>query len=316
MYDFYDMFFFGQGNKKSLSDLGIQNKKWSGLLIFYRLLDLVMGRFDYKLPDTMDARFLEMCLLSGGQGAVCDYKGEILNLRITAGNRISRYGYYNNFQLVDYMGKSYGSYIPDDPGNIGSDCVSIYDKKKLTIPPMYRIKWYADRLTTLQGSINSCIMNMRGSTIIQCQKEQEKPIKKAFQDSADGVPVILSFSEFEGGYSIEPKVIANPQSADLLRELQETYDKTMADFLTEFGINANGVINKLAGVSGEELEQNGEATQIALNAAYQARKDGLERVAKKFGVECSVEIAFSNSLSIDNKDDTIVEEDETEREEE
>lgn len=309
MYDFYDMFFFGSGNKKSLSDLGIQNKKWSGLLIFYRLLDLVMGRFDYKLPDTMDARFLELCLLSGGQAAVCKYVDEILNLRITAGNRISRYGYYNNFQLVDYMGKAYGNYIPDSPGNISPDCVTIFDKKKLTIPPMYRLKWYADRLTTLQGSINSCIMNMRGSTIIQCQKEQEKPIKKAFQDSADGVPVILSFSEFEGGYSIEPKVISNPQSADLLRELQEAYDKTMADFLTEFGINANGVINKLAGVSGKELEQNAQSTEIALQAAYQARVDGLKRASAMFGVPMSVEMTFNNGLSNDNKDDTMDTED-------
>jgi hypothetical protein len=312
MYDFYDMFFFGQGNKKSLSDLGIQNKKWAGLLIFYRLLDLVMGRFDYKLPDTMDPRFLELSLLSGGEAVILKYMNEILNLRITAGNRISRYGYYNNFQAVDYMGKSYGYYIPDDPGNISPDCVSIKDKKKLTIPPMYRIKWYADRLTTIQGSINSCIANMRGSTIIQCQKEQEKPIKKAFQDAADGVPVILSFSEFEGGYSIEPKVISNPQSADLLRELQEAYDKTMADFLTEFGINANGVINKLAGVSGKELEQNAQSTEIALNAAYEARKDGLKRASEMFGTPMSVEIAFNNDLSNDNNNDIIKDDEEDE----
>lgn len=305
MYEFYDMFFFGSGNRKSLSDLGISNKKWSGLLIFYRLLDLVMGRFDYELPDTMDARFLELCLLSGGQASICRYMDEVLNLRITAGNRISRYGYYNNYQLVDYMGKSYGNYIPDAPGNVGADSVIVYDKKKLSIPPLYRIKWYADRLTTLQGSINSCIMNMRGSTIIQCKKEQEKPIKKAFMDAADGVPVILSFSEFEGGYSIEPKVIANPQSADLLRELQETYDKTMADFLTEFGINANGVINKLAGLSDKELEQNEQSTEIMLNSSFEGRKDGLKRASAMFGIPMSVKIAFDYKLKTDNNSDKI-----------
>lgn len=291
MYEFYDSFFFGS-NKKSVSDIGIQSKKWAGLLIFYRLLDLVTGRFKYNLPETMSERFLEMCLICSSGAGIVDYKGELLNLRVTAGNTVSRYGYYNNFQLVDYAGKSYGSYIPNLPGNISPDAAYIRNRKSCSVPPIYRIKWYADRLTRIQGSINSCIMNMRGSTIIQCSKEQEKPIKKAFQDAEDGVPVILSFNEFEGGMQANPTVICNPQTPALLKELQEAYDKTMADFLTEFGINAHGVINKLAGVSTRELEQNAQATEIALKADYEARKEDLAKASQMFGVEMSVEISF------------------------
>lgn len=291
MYEFYDMFFFGNG-KKSLSDIGIQNKKWSGLLIFYRLLDLVTGRFVYGFPDSMSDRFFELCLITSGQAAIVKYQDEILNLRVTAGNTVSRYGYYNNFQLVDYAGRSYGNYIPNSPGNINADAALVLNKKNCSVPPIYRIKWYADRLTRIQGSINSCIMNMRGATIIQCSKEQEKPIKKAFLDAEDGVPVILSFNEFEGQFQAAPTVITNPQTGALLKELQEAYDKTMAEFLTEFGINAHGVINKLAGVSTRELEQNAQATEISLKADYNARVEGLQKASEMFGINLTCDIAF------------------------
>lgn len=302
MFEFYDSFFFGS-NKKSLSDIGIQNKKWSGLLIFYKLLDLVTGRFTYGLPDSMSDRFLEMCLICSGQAAIIEKDGELLNLRITAGNTVSRYGYYNNFQLVDYSGRSYGNFIPNCPGNIGADAALIRNRKSCSVPPIYRIKWYADRLTRIQGSINSCIMNMRGSTVIQCSKEQEKPIRKAFQDAEDGVPVILSFNEFEGGYQAAPTIITNPQTPALLKELQEAYDKTMADFLTEFGINAHGVINKLAGVSTRELEQNAQATEIALKADYNARIEDLAKAAEMFGsAPLTCEIAFDTDYN-DNVND-------------
>lgn len=306
MYEFYDSFFFGSG-KKSLSDIGIQSKKWAGLLIFYRLLDLVTGRFVYTFPDTMSDRFFEMCLLCGpGAAIIKDKSGEVINLRITAGNTVSRYGYYNNFQLVDYSGRSYGNFIPNCPGNIDPDAAIVYNNKSQSVAPIYRIKWYADRLTRIQGSINSCIMNMRGSTIIQCSKEQEKPIKKAFQDAEDGVPVILSFSEFEGGYQQEPRVITNPQTPALLKELQEAYDKTLSDFLTEFGINAHGVINKLAGVSTRELEQNAQATEIALKSAYNARVEGLEKASKMFGAELKCNVSFDIDYGEDDPKEEVV----------
>lgn len=304
MYEFYDMFFFpGGGRKSSLAEVGIQNKKWAGLLIFYRLLDLVCGRFKYGFPDTMSDRFFELCLVTAGQAGIIKDKEEMLNLRITAGNTASRYGDYNNFQLVDYAGKSYGNFIPNCPGNVGADAAIVYNKKNCSIPPLYRIKWYADRLTTIQGSINSCIMNMRGSTIIQCSKEQEKPIKKAFRDAEDGVPVILAFTEFEGGFQAEPKVITNPQTPSLLKELQEAYDKTMSAFLTEFGINAHGVINKLAGVSSRELEQNAQATEIALQADLDARQEGLKKASEMFGETLTCELAFDVDYDDEEKEE-------------
>ena len=288
-YGFFDVFFFGMNSKKNVSDYYKINKKWAGLNIFYELLALVMGRFEYNLPEGMDDRFFELTLLSNGVNGTAKVLNEIGNYRVGYGNKFSKYGYYNNVNLMDYMGISQGTFIPDCPGNVMADCVLTYDNK-YNIPPIYRIKWYAERLTHIQGSISACIANLKGTVIFKCTKEQEPAIKRAWKNADDGTPVVISFAANEGGMDAEPEVITNPQTGDILKQLQEAYDKTMADFLTEFGINANGVINKLSGISDDELKQNDQARQINLNNAFTMRKQGIEKINKMFGVNASVKL--------------------------
>lgn len=295
MFDFYNGFFFGVPggcSAKTLARKGKLTKSWAGLNIFYMLINLWRGRVKYDLGDTGDPRFLQLCQIYTGKAGVINYKGEVINLDPQAGNSWSRYGYLNNVTLVDYMGKSYGQYIPDMPGNVMPDCVMIYNND-YDVPPISRIRWYADRLTSIQGSISSCITNMRAAMIISCTKEQEKAIKKMLTDMEEGAPIFFSFDAMEGGYQLRPEILTNPVTGELLKSLMEAYDKTMAEFMTEFGINANGIINKLSGVSDIELKQNEQRTQIAFNQYFEAQKDGIDRVNKMFGTNWSVEPNFT-----------------------
>lgn len=291
MYEFFDVFFFGMNSKKSVSEDYKLNKKWAGLNIFYELLAMVLGRFNYNLPETMDDRYFELCLISRSMnGTAIGKDGAVSNYKIGYGNRLSKYGYFNNVNLMDYMGRSQGQFIPDLPGNVMPDCVITYDNK-FNIPPIYRIMWYANRLTELQGSISSCIGNLKGTVIFKCTKEQEPAIKRAWKNANDGSPVIIAFDLNEGANDLEPQVMTSQQTGEILKQLQEAYDKTMADFLTEFGINANGVINKLSGISDSELMQNDQARQINLMNAFEMRKKGIEKINAMFGTNCSVELA-------------------------
>lgn len=299
---FYDQFFLGRGSKKkSLASRAIFEKNWAGTNTFYRLLDLVGSRFkpkDNSFPETMDYRFSELAIICDGACGAGLYNDELVNGQICGGNKISRYGYYNSFQMVDYMGRSYGTYIPDLPSNVGADSVMVFDSKYNTAP-ISRIKWYANRLTQLQGSINAAIINMRGSVVITCKPEQVNAVSKAWQDAGDGIPVILDMNEVQGGYPIKPEVMMNHVTGDVLKSLQETYDKTVADFLTEFGINANGVINKLSGISDEELAQNEQATEIAFNAALDMRNEGWQKFNKMFGTNIEIVPAFTPNFGGD-----------------
>lgn len=295
---FFDIFFFGFNSKKNISDNYKLNKKWAGLNIFYDLLSLVMSRFEYDLPDGMDPRFFELCLLCDGQNVtVIRPDGRPGNFKVGYGNPVSEYGYLNSVQTFDYMGRTHGNFIPLAPGNVMPDAVITYDNE-MVVPPILKIKWYADRLTNIMGSMTACLANMKGATIIKCSKEQEPAVKRAWKNADDGSPVIISFAPNEGGYDIDPEVITNPQTGDILKELQEAYDKTMAEFLTKFGINANGVINKLSGVSDDELSQNNQAIQLKLQKDLKMRQDGIKNINELFGLNCSVKLA--ESLEIKN----------------
>lgn len=285
---FFDIFFFGTGNKPKEKDYAIE-KAWGGLNLFYYLISLVMGRFEYEFPETMDPRFYELSLICDGvNGTAKDPTPQ--NFSVGYGNKFSQYGYYNNVNLMDYMGLSHGMYIPKCPGNVEPDCVLTYDNL-YNIAPISRIKWYANRLTKLQGSIAACIENLKGTIIIQCSEEQVPAVKKAWADASDGKPVIIGFGENNGGLGEEPKVTTSSQTGEILKQLQEAYDKTMAEFLTEFGINANGVINKLSGVSSTELQQNDQARQINLMNALKMREKGINEINEMFGLNCSVKLA-------------------------
>lgn len=289
MNTFFDVFFFGLNSKKSVSDYYKINKKWAGLNIFYELLSIVLGRFEYILPEGMDARFFELCLISEGKNGTIKEGSEYGNYKIGYGNPYSKYGYFNNVNLLDYMGKSHGTYIPDCPGNIQPDCVITYDNL-YNIPPIFRIKWYAQRLTDIQGAISACIANTKGTTVIICTPEQKPAVERAWKNADDGVPVIVALNTGEGDMAPEPQVITNPQTGEILKILQELYDKNYADFLTEFGINAHGVINKLSGISSDELKQNDQARELNLNNALSMRKKGIDQMIKMWGVEASVDV--------------------------
>lgn len=301
MENFFDVFFFGLNSKKSVSDYYKLNKKWAGLNIFYDLLSLVMSRFVYDFPETMDPRFFELVLLCNGvNGTARGTDGEISNFKVGYGNKFQKYGRYNNCNLMDFMGMSQGMFIPDWPGNVDPDCVLTYDNE-FGRPPLYNIKWYAEQLTITRSSITTCIANMKGTVMFKCAKEQEAAIRRAWKNADDGSPVILSFGPGEGEGLMDPNVITNPQTGDILKQLQETYDKIMADFLTKYGINANGVINKLSGVSGDELRQNDQARQLNLNEALQMRQQGIDKINKMFGINASIRLA--DPLLIPTKSD-------------
>lgn len=299
MFDYFDGFYQGGKGAKRLRDYKLQRKIIAGG-IFYHLLEMVMGRFKYDLPPGMDARYLELCLINDGRAAIKKMPdGNIRNYQAIANGTIGDYGYPYNVELIGYTGKTYGKMLTDKgaapelleqyPDEYG---VLAFDNKTMTAP-VYRIAWYADRLTQIQSAINAALLSIRGTTIYYCTKEQERTLRKAIEDSEDGKPVIISFTGREA-LQEHPEIITNPASSDILKILTETYDKTMADFLTEFGINSNGVINKMVGVSPDELARTAEVTDIALHAALDARRDALDRLNAMYETNATVEIAFTD----------------------
>lgn len=300
MNEFFDLFFFGalfsgkDKNKKALFD-----KKWTALNTFYNLLSIVMNRFLYKLPETMDKRFLELCLLTHNQAGIAKVDGKVKNFSVISTGARSSYGYPTNYSLCDFMGKSVGRFIPNTPDAIGADSVLMFNDE-YNIAPISRIIWYANRMTELQTSISAAIANLKGSTVVRCSKEQKSAVEKAWRMAQNGVPIIICFDDNTGALQQPPEVITNPQTPEILISLQENYDKTIAQFCAEFGINSNIVVNKLSGISDNELAQNNQLIEIKLNTEFNQRKKGLQQINEMFGTDATIELNY-NVVALDAK---------------
>lgn len=322
MFDFYEFFFFGggcKGHRNALAEAKI-NKNWAGLNIFYTLLNIVMNMVKLNLPKTMDARSSMLYLISSGHFAITrikngkyDPEGDLMNLNISDMNNMTPYGLPLNMGLIDFTGKSYGRFIPYTPTNIDiANCAIVYWNKK-DVPPIYRILWYAKRLMELQSSISASISNLKGTVVVRCEKEQENVVKQAWRAADEGLPVIFTYKGAEN-FGNPPELLCNNITGDVLKQLQETYDKTIADFCGEFGVNANMVLNKLSGVSDKELSQNDQRNEILSNSVINSIRDGLNDAKMLFNEDMSVEFSFENMYNGDdeNTEEEVTEDVETE----
>lgn len=306
MFDFFNYFFFGASCGKhpnALKEAKIK-KEWAGLNILYTLLNIVMNMFKFSLESTMDERFFKMCLINSGHCAITkikngkyDEEGDPMNLNVSDMNNLTPYGLPLNMGLVDYTGRNYGRFIPDTPTNDStvSNCVLVR-WSVLDVPPIYRIMWYANRLTELQASISAAIANLKATVVVRCEKEQENVVKKAWREAGDGLPVIFTYNG-SSDFGNVPELLTNNITGDVLKQLMETYDKTVADFCSEFGVNSNMVMNKLSGVSDKELSQNDQRDEIQINSVLKQLEDDLDRANERFGLNLSVELNFDKDYN-------------------
>lgn len=305
MFDFYNNFFFGANAGKhpnALKEAKIK-KNWAGLNIFYNLLDIVMNLLKLNLAEGMDERFAKLCLINSNMFVISKIKngkhdetGELMNLNVCDMNNMTPYGLPLNMGLIDYTGKSYGRFIPYTATNKAiANCVMVR-WSLLHVPPIYRIMWYANRLIDLQASISAAISNLKATVVVKCEKEQLATVKKAWTDAGDGLPVIFTYNG-TSDFGNQPELLCNNVTGDILKQLMETYDKTLADFCSEFGINSNAILNKLSGVSDKELSQNEQKNEIVLNGIVNQIKDDLADANKMFGTNMSVELNFDNGYN-------------------
>lgn len=309
MFDFYEQFLFGAafGNKNGEKDYLIR-RDWSALNILYTLIDIVINLLKIDVEDSMNERYLLMNLIANGVCGITKLEnGETVNLGMQDMNSMSRYGLPVNVGLIDYTGKDYGRFIPFTGNNEDiADCTLVYWNKEHTAPIIRLIK-YADTLIRIENARNAAISNLKATVVVRCEAEQRKVVEAAWEAADSGKPVILTYNG-NSDFGNQPELLVNNLTGDILKQLTETYDKTIADFCVEFGVNANVVMNKLSGVSDKELAQTDQRTSITLNGIVKEIQKGLDEANKMFGTNCKVSLNFDN--------DTDPQEEETEPAEE
>lgn len=306
MFDYLNEFLlFSRGKRGSVYRQARALKARGDAYIFNQLCSEWSSRFKWTFePEdgkkTIATELIEQTILFNSAVAFAKYTNSSgafsettwRNFRPSGMDNRSFYGYPNRCTLSNYAGEVMPrQYIPVQPQDTSAiaDCAIVYDNYKRQ-NPMLTIIYYAERLSTINASINACIRNILGTTIISCSPEQADSILKQREAAAMGIPYILKYNS-DTIASDDPRLMSTPGATEALKTLFSSFDKVHADFLQSIGVRVNNEIDKKSGVTPIEIVENRQNVDINLNDALNARKIGIshcERIGLR-GLSVSLE---------------------------
>lgn len=279
-------------------------------VIFNMLCAEWCSRFKWKSTEkSIDTSLIERTILTGGACGFAEISLDYLggervkgieptwkNARVTGINNLSYYGRTTSCTLVDYAGRVIGTFIPvlkEDFADIGN-CAIIEDNA-YGFPPLMMVMYYAEEIGRINTSINACIRNILGTTVISCTKSQASEIERQRAAAEVGVPYIIHSDDYQG-YQNQANLMSTPGASEELAVLLETRDKLHGDFLQYIGVRVNNEMNKKSGTTPMEIIENRQNVDLSLNSYLQMRKDGIE-LCERIGLKgLSVELDNFKSL--------------------
>lgn len=272
---------------------------------------LSLIKVDYnKKPRSIDTDKFCQSLMYDGMVGVSKIEGQPRCYAVYGAQNESFYAYPNKVYLADYMGRRRGvgiTVLDTDDDNVAgiANCAIVYATQDHETP-VNTILYYADVLSNIRTSINTCLANITGTRIFLCTKEQQKMWDTEFTRAMNGQPVIIS-SSVDDLQSFESKLLTAPGTAEELKTLMEAYDKHYADFLNWAGYKINNEIDKKSGVTPLEIVGNNEIINSTLSYRIESIEKGIEQCERIgiSGLSVNVDRLKSKTPQYDDKGNVI-----------
>lgn len=243
------------------------------------LKQIAISMFDWKnLPDSVDARYLEIALFYDGAGLY--FNDEVMgNLALNMifngefsvyGEPVSRRAFsrYNQYQKI--LEKN--------------DSVIIWNNLDRT-PTFPIIDMFARRLYNIDRAIDVNVNAQKTPTLIRCDEKQRLTLVNAYKEMDGNSPVIYADKSFDPSSITTLKTDA-PYVADKLYELKSNL---WNEALTYLGIPNANVMKRERLIKDEVLRSLG-GTMANRYSRLQARQEAVEKINKMFGTNIEVGI--------------------------
>lgn len=262
---------------------------------FYSLTELATTMFEYEnLPETVDPRFLEFALYHDGK-AVFFKDDDIgyLGLRVNAIGQLNEYG-------IPYDRYAYGD-AGYQSGHLTAENSVIIFNNYTRMPTIYAIQRFASRLSDLDSIIDVNAKAQKTPVLIACEENQR-------------LTMINTYKKYEGN---EPYIFAdkslNPQSLRVLKtdapylgdRLYMLKSQIWNEALGYLGIS-NISLNKKERLITDEIMRNMGGTIAFRNTRLTARKEGIEKINKMFGLD--INVRFREDFQIVDEDTVNIDE--------
>lgn len=257
--------------------------------------ELLITQFEYTgLPDTIDTRYLELCLMSkGSKVAVFEDKsiGQLIGLPCNGMD----VGFYS--QPITYNAYSVTGYTHDVYFNLldfkNSNGVVIFDNPLHTNFIYSTMDLYARRMANLQVIVDNHVRLSNTVPLILSSQDELLQAKNLMQGFDNNAPAIFADRTFDPN---DVKVLEFNKNfiGDRLYDLvRDTWD----DALKYLGIIRDYKSTKLERtIQAEVSTANSESYEIAFNRLQERRK-GIRYINKMFGLDAEVDFRYESNVT-------------------
>lgn len=272
----------------------------------YRMKKIVLSMFEWKnLPDTMNARYLELCLYYKGQAAMLyDANYGYINTQAADSGYINIYGLPT---LINCFSYSYNSqrnlYLPDSEENAEKDkeCILVMNTFE-RIPTCSTIELFATRLAEAQRTADVNIKAQRTPVLVYGSKEQELTLKNMYAQYDGNAPVIYGNKDSLANSGLQAIKTEAPYIADKINDYKK---EIWNEFLTYIGVSNLG--EKKERLITSEASSNNEVINLNLETFLAPRKQACKEFNDKYGLNIDVQVR-SDLYNLIKQNESIVSE--------
>lgn len=246
-----------------------------------RMKKICLSMFEWvNLPETCDARFLEMCLYYNGQAALLysdDYG--YINTMASDGGYINIYGLPTEVMCYSYRFNERRSLYTIDTGEEkGQECILVMNNYE-RVPTGATIELFAYRLAEAQRTADVNIKAQRTPILITTDQKQYFTLKKMYEEYDGNTPAIFADKNL-----ISPDALKaiKTDAPLILNDIMDYKREIWNEFLTFMGLQ--NLSEKKERLISSEVDSNNELINMNLQALLIPRKEACKQFNEKYGL--------------------------------
>lgn len=246
-----------------------------------RMKKIALSMFEWvNLPDTMNARYLEMCLYYKGQAALLyDEDYGFINTQAADSGYINIYGLPTKINCYSFSyNKLRELYVPGTNLPAEEECILVMNNYQ-RIPTASTISLYAERLTEAQRAADINIKAQKTPILLLTDKNQELTLRNLYAQYDGNSPVIFGDKNLLADKPIDS---ISTEAPFLANDIRVYMKEIWNDFLTFLGIS--NLDEKKERLVTKEADSNNELINMNMQSYLIPRKQACKEFNDKFGL--------------------------------
>lgn len=248
-----------------------------------RLKKIALSLFEWQgLPDTMNARYLELCLYYKGQCALLyDNDYGFINTQACDSGYINIYGLPTLINCYSYSyNKMRDTYVAGSEDNKEKDkeCILVLNNYQ-RVPTASTLELFAYRLAELQRSFDVNVKSVRTPILIRTDQKQFISVKKMYEEYDGNTPVLFADKNLITDDSLKA---IKTDAPFLGRELNDVKREIWNEALTFLGVS--NLSEKRERLISSEADSNNELVNLNLQSYLIPRQQACKEFNDKFGL--------------------------------